>query len=105
MKLLKKLGIPTLALAGTMALFSPSPANAAVRFGVGVGVAPYYAPYAYPNPYYAYPYYGYPYAYAPYGVYGGWGWGGGWGGHVGGWGHGFGGHVGGHFGGGHRGRR
>ena len=71
MKLLKRLGIPTMALAGMLALFSPSPANARVRFGIGVGVAPYYgygyAPYC--DPYYGcYPY-GYTYV-AP-----NWGWG------------------------------
>ena len=61
--MLKKLGIPTLALA---ALLSVVPAKAAVRFGVGIG-GPIYAP-AYP--YYSAPYYGYPYGY--YGYYG-WG--------------------------------
>lgn len=82
-QLLKKLGIPALALGGMLALTAPTPADAAVHFGIGVGVAPVYPSYVYPytspyyNPYYepyAYPYtygYAYPEFY----------WGGGWGGH------------------------
>jgi uncharacterized membrane protein len=72
----KLLIIPALLLAAT---FMPTPAKAAVRFGVGIG-GPVYAP-AYPYTY-SVPYYGY-YAYptypGPY-VYGtwGWGWGRGW---------------------------
>jgi hypothetical protein len=62
--LLRKLGVPAVALAGMLALFTPSHADARVRFGVGIGVAPYPV-----YPYYG-PHYGYPYGY----VYGG-GWG------------------------------
>jgi hypothetical protein len=71
--MLKKLGIPTLVLAG---LLMAVPAHAAIRFGVGIG-GPYYAP-AYP--YYCNPYYGcatypaYPYVYGGWGWYHGWGW-------------------------------
>jgi len=46
MKLLKKLGIPAMALAGALAFFTPSPANAKVRVGVEIG-APDYTPYGY----------------------------------------------------------
>ena len=57
MKKLKLLGIPAVLLAGMLTLFTPSPANAKVRWGVEIG-SPYYAPY--------------PYGYGPYGyVYGG----------------------------------
>ena len=66
--LLRKLGVPVVALAGMLALFTPSHADAAVRLGVGIGVGPYAA---YPYRYYG-PYYGYSYG----NVYGGrWGWG------------------------------
>ena len=58
MKLLRKLGVPAIALAGLLAFFSPSSADARVRVGVGIGVG------AYPYPYYA------PYGYYPYGYYG-----------------------------------
>ena len=69
--LLRKLGIPAVALAGMLALFTPSQADARVRFGIGIGVGPYaYPAYTYSYPYYG-PYYGYPYGY----VGGGWGWG------------------------------
>jgi hypothetical protein len=70
MKLLRKLGIPALALAGMLVIFSPSSANAKVRFGVQVGV-PAYPVYSYPYPYYD-PYYAYPYGYAvgPYATWG-----------------------------------
>lgn len=84
--MLKKLGIPILALAALLAFAAPTPAQAKVRFGFSIGpaypVSPYvYAyPYGYPH-YYAYgPYYpyAYPYAYGyPYGYYsGGFYWGG-----------------------------
>ena len=85
--MLKKIGIPALALGAMMMLITPPRANAAVRFGVFIGgpvygypayPAPppppvYYNPYpAYPvYPYvgsaYVYPYrYGYSYRYRPY---------------------------------------
>ncbi len=80
--MLKKLGLPVVALAGILTLFTPSAASAKVRWGFGVGVAPpvytypvnpYAAPY---DPYYA-PYSNYgPYTYGPsigFGYYGGWG--------------------------------
>jgi len=52
--MLKKLGIPTLALVAMLTLISPPTANARVRVGVTVG-SPYYYTY---NPYvYSYPYY------------------------------------------------
>lgn len=70
--MLRKLGLPMIALAGMLALGIPKPADARVHVGVAVGPAPVYqycSPY---DPYcspYAYPYgYSYPY------VYGGWGW-------------------------------
>lgn len=82
--MLKKLGIPVLALAGMLAFATPKPAEAKVHFGVTIGAPPVY-PYAYCSPYgpyctsYAYPYGGaYPYYSYPY-IYGGWG--GGWHGH------------------------
>ena len=67
--MLRKLGIPALALAALMTIVPA--ASAGVRFRVGIGgpvyaPAPYYGYYY--NPYYAYP--AYPYV----GVYGGWGW-------------------------------
>lgn len=68
--MLKKLGIPALALVAMLTLISPPKANARVRFGVTVG-SPYYYTYPAPYPYvysYPYSYYGYPHAY----VYGGW---------------------------------
>lgn len=69
--LFRKLGVPAVALAGLMALFTPSPANAKVHFRIGVGVEPAYPVYPYAYPYYG-PYYSYPYGY----YYGGhWGWG------------------------------
>jgi hypothetical protein len=56
--MLKKLGIPTLALVAMLTLFSPPTANARVRVGVTVGSPYYYAYPAYPAPYvYSYPYY------------------------------------------------
>jgi hypothetical protein len=73
MKLLRKLGIPAIALAGMLALFSPSSADAKVRFGVQIGVPPVYTyPYPYYSPYYS-PYYAYPYSYGYYGPYATWG--------------------------------
>jgi hypothetical protein len=55
--MLKKLGIPTLALVALLTLISPPSANARVRFGVTVGT-PYYYTYQAPYPYvYSYPYY------------------------------------------------
>jgi hypothetical protein len=68
--MLKKLGIPVLALVAMLTLVSPPKANARVRFGVTVG-SPYYYTYPAPYPYvysYPYSYYGYPRTY----VYGGW---------------------------------
>ena len=56
--MLKKLGLPVLALAAMLALANPSNADAKVRFGVYVGTPGYYS---YTYPYYApYPYYAYP---------------------------------------------
>ena len=49
---LRKLGVPAVALAGMLALFTPSSADARVRIGAGVGLVPYPA-----NPH-PYPYYG-----------------------------------------------
>jgi hypothetical protein len=87
-KMLKRIGIPVIALAAMLTLFSPHQASAAVRFGVYVGAPVYrayppYPPYAYPYPVPAYSYYGYPPVYAyptpyytysrPY-VYGTWRW-------------------------------
>jgi hypothetical protein len=68
--MLKKLGIPTLALVAMLTLISPPTANARVRFGVTVG-SPYYYTYPAPYPYvYSYPYY---YSYPrPVYVYPGW---------------------------------
>ncbi|HLY16189.1 MAG TPA: hypothetical protein VKR61_03145 [Bryobacteraceae bacterium] len=74
--MLRKLGIPTLVLAGALMAI---PASAAVRFGVRIG-GPYYAP-AYPYYTYCDPYYGcpsYPYVYPHAWAYGGWGWHHGW---------------------------
>jgi hypothetical protein len=65
--MLKKIGIATLALAGVLAFAAPK-ANAAVRFGIGLGVAPVVpaVPVAPAVP--AYPYaYPYGYDYVPYG--------------------------------------
>jgi hypothetical protein len=52
--MLKKVGLPLLALAALMMVIPAQKANAAVRFGVTVG-GPAYAYPAYPGPY-AYPY-------------------------------------------------
>ena len=72
--MLKKIGIPVLALAALFVLFTPTPAAAQVRFGVGVYGAPpvcaypgYYDRYCYAAPYNPY-YYGYSYPY-PYSYY------------------------------------
>jgi hypothetical protein len=60
--MLKKLGIPTLVLAGILALLTPPRADGRVRLHVGVGVG---APvYTYPYP--AYPAYPYGYTYPGY---------------------------------------
>jgi hypothetical protein len=86
-QMLKKIGVPLLALLGVLAM-APHKAKAAVGFGVSVGTPPYtYPAYpAYPNyppypdyqGYAAYPpnYYAAPYAYIGpnYVPYGGWGW-------------------------------
>ena len=78
--MLKKFGLPLVALAGTVAFTAPKSASAQV----GITVGPPYA-----DPYYCANYYDpyncpvYPYTYInpyPYGVYGGWGGGGGGGG-------------------------
>jgi hypothetical protein len=58
--MLKKIGLPGLALFGMLA-GAPHSAKAAVRFGVVVGapvvpVVPYVPPAVYPAPAYAYPY-------------------------------------------------
>jgi hypothetical protein len=65
--MLRKIGVPVIALAAILTVFSPHKASGAVRFGVYVGapaypVYPAYPAYpAYPYPQYAYPdYYGYP---------------------------------------------
>jgi hypothetical protein len=113
--MLRKIGIPVVALLAMFALMAPAPASAAVRFGVGVYAAP--PVYSYPAPVYPaypYPYPGYysapyPYAYPSVGLGFGFGYGGGYGynrGYYGGHsyygGHGYAGSVGhGFSGGGH----
>ncbi len=89
--MLKKLGLPFLAMMGMLAFATPKPADARVHFGVAIGAPPAYpyycsaydpycSPYTY-SPYAYSPYvYNYPYAYGysypePY-IYGGWGHGG-----------------------------
>jgi hypothetical protein len=66
--MLKKIGLPFLALAALLMVVPAQKANAAVRFGVAVG-GPVYAYPAYPGPYaypYSDPYYnGYPSYVAP----------------------------------------
>lgn len=71
--MLKKIGIPVVALLAMAAFAAPSPARAGVHFGVGIYAAPpvytvpapvypdyyYDAPYTYTTPYPAYGYYGY----------------------------------------------
>lgn len=80
--MLKKLGIPFLALLGMLAFATPKPADAKVHFGVAIGAPPVYPYYGYCSPYdpycspYAYSYpYGYNYGYSQPYLYGGWGWG------------------------------
>jgi hypothetical protein len=68
--MLKRLGIPLVALLALLMIVSPTPANAKVRFGVGIYTGPpvysYPAyPYAYPYPYSDY-YYDYGYGYPVY---------------------------------------
>lgn len=89
--MLKKIGLPMIALAGLMAFATPRPADARIRFGIGIGgpvytapapVSPYAYTYPYDNYYYGPEYYGPSYSYpyvapaVPYG-YGGlsFGWG------------------------------
>jgi hypothetical protein len=64
--MIKKIGLPLVALAAMLAFVTPKQADARVRFGVAIGGPVYTAPvpYAYPyygpyNPYYAAPYPGY----------------------------------------------
>ena len=61
--MIKKIGLPLIALTAALAFATPKQADARVRFGVAIGGPVYagpapYAPYAYPsyNPYYAAPY-------------------------------------------------
>lgn len=69
--MLKKMGIPLVALFALLLFVNPTPAKAGIHFGVAVGGPAYVAPvpaypaYAYPYGYAA-PYYGYGYGYAPY---------------------------------------
>ncbi|HKE21677.1 MAG TPA: hypothetical protein VKB88_04750 [Bryobacteraceae bacterium] len=79
--MLKKVGLPMMALGAMLVLGAPKAAKAQVGLGVQVGpsyAAPYspycsvYDPYNCPPYVYSYPY-AYPYVYG-----GGWGWGGGW---------------------------
>lgn len=81
--MLKKIGLPIMALAGLLTFVTPPKADARIRFGVAIGgpvytapVPPYPYSYAYPYPGYGPDYYppAYPYAYdyapgyvAPYG--------------------------------------
>jgi hypothetical protein len=87
--MIKKIGLPLVALTAALAFAAPKQADARVRFGVSIGGPVYvgpapYVPYAYPayNPYYAAPY---PAYVAPAPVYVGpsvgigYGWGGGYG--------------------------
>lgn len=63
--MLKKIGLPILALAAVMAFAAPQKADARVRFGISVGAPVYVAPAPAPAPYYD-PYYaGDPNYYAP----------------------------------------
>jgi hypothetical protein len=66
--MLKKIGLPIIALLALLVFITPAPAHAGVRFGVAVGPAypygyayPYTYPYAYANPYYYNGYPAYPY--------------------------------------------
>jgi hypothetical protein len=85
--MIKKIGLPLIALTAVLAFTTPKQADARVRFGVSIGAPVYagpapYVPYGYPayNPYYAAPY---PAYVAPSPVYVGpsvgFGWGGGYG--------------------------
>ena len=68
--MLKKVGLPLIALSGMLAFAAPKQADAQVRFGVSIG-APVYGPaYVAPAPVssYNYPYYD-PYYVAPYPTY------------------------------------
>jgi hypothetical protein len=89
--MIKKIGLPLIALTAMLAFATPKQADARVRFGVSIGAPVYagpapYVPYGYPayNPYYAAPY---PAYVAPGPVYVGpsvgvgFGWGGGYGGY------------------------
>ncbi len=79
--MLRRIGLPLVALAALVVLLAPSPAAAKSHFGFGVFVGPSYPvypydytypyPYSYPRYYYD-PYY-YPYAYYSYPAYGYWG--------------------------------
>jgi hypothetical protein len=62
--MIKKIGLPLVALTAMLAFGAPKQADAAVRFGVSIGAPVYagparYVPYGYPayNPYYAAPAY------------------------------------------------
>jgi len=67
--MIKKIGLPLIALTAVLAFGTPKQADARVRFGVAIGGPVYTAPvpYAYPN--YGYPYYNSAYVapVAPYG--------------------------------------
>jgi hypothetical protein len=59
--MIKKIGLPLIALTAALAFATPKQADAAVRFGVSIGAPVYrapYVPYGYPayNPYYVAPY-------------------------------------------------
>jgi hypothetical protein len=69
--MLKRIGIPVIALAAMLSLFSPHQASAATRFGVYVGGPGYYPYPAYQYQYYPAPYPDY-YAYPPVYRYYGW---------------------------------
>jgi hypothetical protein len=59
--MLRRIGIPVIALAAMLTLFRPHQASAAVRFGVYAGPPAYpyvYQPYPYGYPGYTYPEYG-----------------------------------------------
>jgi len=64
--MLKKLGLPMIALAGLLTFAAPQKADAKIHFGIGIGGPVYTAPVppAYPYNYNYYPYdYGYAYPY------------------------------------------
>jgi hypothetical protein len=61
--MIKKIGLPLIALTAVLAFAAPKQADARVRFGVSIGAPVYvgpapYVPYGYPayNPYYSAPY-------------------------------------------------